>query len=152
MRDFVSLRDAVDRLLAESFVNPDRIFSWATGASRAMPLEIYETPEDVVVRALLPGVSAEDLDVNYQQGMLTLRAKTEAPAAHDDWTWHAREFGYGETTRTVALPREVDADRSEATLQDGLLTLRLPKAEAARPKLIRITPRAAIGAGGGSGS
>ncbi len=151
-RDFVSLRDAVDRLFEESFVNPDRLFSVTGVAARAMPLEIYETPDQIVVRALCPGVKPDGLDVSYQQGVLTLRARTQAPAAHDDWTWHLREFGYGEMTRTIALPREVDADRAEAHFVDGILTLTLPNAEAAKPKQIKIEAQAQIGAGTGSQS
>jgi HSP20 family protein len=138
LRDFVSLRDAVDRLFEESFVHPDRLFSAAAAASRQMPLEIYETPEELVVRALIPGVPRDQLDVQYQDGTLTLRAKTQPPAAHDDWTWHVREYGYGETVRTMTLPKQIDADSAEATFTDGVLTLTLPKAASARPRSIRI--------------
>lgn len=150
VRDFVSLRDAVDRLFEESFVHPDRLFSMAGTAARTMPLEIYETPEELVVRALLPGVTQDNLDLQYQQGVLTLRAKTETPSAHDDWTWHLREFGYGEMIRTVTLPKEIDVDRAEAKFADGILTLTLPKAEQAKPKQIRIATQGQIGSGTGS--
>ncbi len=138
LRDFVSLRDAVDRLFEESYVSPERLFTWGTTTARPMPVEMYETPDELVVRALTPGVSPENLDVQYQQGTLVLRAKTEPPAAHDDWTWHVREFGYGEMTRTFTLPKDVDADRAEASFEHGILTLRLPKVEEAKPKTIRI--------------
>ena len=141
LRDFVSLRDAVDRLFEESVVSPDRLFSWSGVGTRAMPLEIYETPDELVVRALTPGVKPDALDVQYHQGVLTLRARTETPQAHDDWTWHVREFGYGEMVRTVTLPRDIDIDRAEANFVDGILTLTLPKAEQAKPKQIKITPQ-----------
>ena len=138
LRDFVSLRDAVDRLFEESFVSPDRLTSWRGTGTRPMPLEIYETADELVVRALTPGVSPDQLDIQYQQGTLTLRARTETPAAHDDWAWHVREFGYGEMVRTVSLPREIDADRAEASFEHGVLMLRLPKAEEAKPRQIPI--------------
>jgi HSP20 family protein len=147
LRDFVSLRDAVDRLFEESFVSPERLLAAGASGGRTMPVEIHETPDELVVRALMPGVSPENLDVQYQQGTLTLRARTEPPAAHDDWSWHLREFGYGEMTRTFTLPREIDAERAEASFQHGILTLRLPKAEAAKPKTIRLS---ATGQGGQS--
>jgi HSP20 family protein len=151
MRDFVSLRDAVDRLFEESFVSPERLFSWAFGTGgRAMPLEIYETPDELVIRALMPGVTPENLEVQYQQGVLALRGRTEAPPAHDDWTWHLREFGHGEMTRTVTLPREIDPDQAQATFENGILTLRLPKREEAKPKTIRVVPAVQIGSGGTS--
>jgi HSP20 family protein len=149
LRDFVSLRDAVDRLFEESFVHPDRLYSMVGSAARTMPLEIYETPDTVVVRALLPGVTQEDLDVQYQQGVLSLRARTRGPEGDDGWTWHLREFGYGEIARSVTLPKEVDADGAGATFADGILTLTLPKSEQAKPKQIRIAPGARIGAGSG---
>lgn len=151
LRDFVSLRDAVDRLFEESFVSPDRLTSWRGTATRPMPLEIYETPDELVVRALTPGVSPDQLDIQYQQGTLTLRARTETPAAHDDWAWHVREFGYGEMVRTVSLPREIDAARAEASFEHGVLTLRLPKAEEAKPRQIPIGgQQVQIGSGSGS--
>ncbi|HET7678317.1 MAG TPA: Hsp20/alpha crystallin family protein [Candidatus Limnocylindrales bacterium] len=150
LRQFVSLRDAVDRLFEESVVNPDRLFSWTTAGARTMPLEIHETPDDIVVRALVPGVSPEALDVQYQQGVLTLRARTETPSAHDDWIWHLREFGYGEMTRTVSLPREIDVDQAQATFEHGVLTLRLPKAAEAKPRTIRVESPSRIGAGSGA--
>ncbi len=146
-RDVMTLRDAVDRLFEESFVNPDRLFSLIGRGSRPMPLEVYETGDELVVRALVPGVTEDNLDVQYQQGMLTIRAKTETPAAHDDWTWHLREIGYGEMTRTLTLPREIDVDHAQASFKDGILTLHLPKAPEARPKQIKVSSAAQIGAG-----
>ena len=138
LRDFVSLRDAVDRLFEESFVSPERLFSTVGGGTRSMALEVYETPDQVVVRALCPGVTPEDLDVQYDQGVLTLRARTETPAAHDDWTWHLREFGYGEMTRSISLPTQIDADKAHAEFMNGILSLYLPKAESARPRQIKV--------------
>ena len=147
LRDFVSLRDAVDRLFEESVVSPDRLFSWSGVGTRAMPLEIYETPDELVVRALTPGVKPDALDVQYHQGVLTLRARTETPQAHDDWTWHVREFGYGEMVRTISLPRQIDAEKANATFEHGILTLRLPKAEGAKPRQIPVTGAAQLSSG-----
>lgn len=146
-RDFVSLRDAVDRLFEESFVNPDRLFSWTGITARTMPLEMYETPEEIVVRALVPGVAPDKLEVSYQQGVLTLRAQTETPPSQDDWVWHFREFGSGEMIRSISLPKAVDPDRAQATFENGILTLRLPKAEHEKPKQIKVTAVAQIAGG-----
>ncbi len=147
LRDFVSLRDAVDRLFQESVVSPERLFSPTSAMALRLPLEIYETPEEIVVRALTPGVTSDNLEVNYQQGVLTLRARTQTPETHDDWTWHVREFGYGEMVRSITLPKEIDADRAHAEFQDGILTLRLPKSEQAKPKQIRVGTPTQIGSG-----
>jgi len=151
LRDFVSLRDAMDRLFEESFVSPDRLFSGTAGSARIMPVEIVETPDDVVVRALVPGVTPENLDVQYHQGVLTLKARTETPQAHDDWTWHVREFGYGEMTRAISLPRPIDVEHADAAFENGILTLRLPKSEQAKPKQIKVSAsQGQIGAGAAS--
>ena len=147
IRDFVSLRDAMDRLFEDSFVSPERLFTVASGVGRTLPIEVYETSEEIVVRALCPGVTPEQLQVSYQQGILTLRAQTKSPETHDDWTWHVREFGYGEMARSFTLPKEIDADRAEAHFQDGVLTLRLPKSEQAKPKQIRVATQAQLSAG-----
>ncbi|MGC8633138.1 MAG: Hsp20/alpha crystallin family protein [Candidatus Limnocylindrales bacterium] len=138
-QDFVTLRDAMDRLFEQSFVDPGRLLSF-DGSPRSMPLEVYETPDSVVVKALVPGVTPEQLDVTYDRGTLTLRAKTEAPSAHDDWTWHLREIGYGEYSRAINLPTPVKTENAQTDFQNGVLTLRLPKVEEALPKQIRITP------------
>jgi HSP20 family protein len=149
-QDFVTLRDAMDRLFQESFVDPARLLS-AGGASRAMPLEVYETPDMVVVKALVPGVSPEDLEVSCEDGTLTLKARTEAPQAHDDWTWHLREIGYGEFSRSIRLPAKVDVDAADANFENGILTLTLPKAAEAKPTRIPVTAAARLGAGSSSG-
>jgi HSP20 family protein len=146
-REFVSLRDAVDRLFEESIVNTDRLFSLIGTPVRAMPLEVYETPDEMVVRAMVPGVKPDNLQVEYQDGVLTLRAKTEAGPSRDDWTWHLKEIAYGEVVRSITLPKAIDVDRAEATFADGVLTLRLPKAEHAKPKQIKVVPQAQLTAG-----
>jgi HSP20 family protein len=145
-QDFVTLRDAMDRLFQESFVDPARLLS-VGGSSRTMPLEVHETPETVVVKALLPGVSPDDLDVVCEDGVLTLRAKTETPQANDDWTWHLREIGYGEFTRSIRLPARIDVEKADARFENGILTLTLPKAADAKPARISVAPAAQIDAG-----
>ena len=145
-RDFVTLRDAVDRLFEESFVDPARFLSIGVG-SRTMPLEIYETPDAVTVKALVPGVSPSDLDVTFQDGVLTIKAKTETPQASDDWNWHLREIGYGEYSRSVSLPTKIDVDKADSRFENGILTLTLPKAAESRPTRISIQPAAQITAG-----
>jgi HSP20 family protein len=149
-QDFLTLRDAMDRLVQESFVDPARLLS-VGGASRTMPLEIYETPDAIVVKALLPGVSPADLEVTSQEGVLTLRAKTESPQASDNWTWYLREIGYGEFSRSVRLPTEIDADQSEAHFENGVLSLTLPKVAKAEPRRIEIKPVAQIELASASG-
>jgi HSP20 family protein len=139
LRDFVSLRNAMDQLFEESFVRPDRLFSLVAGSTRTMPMEVYETDDAYVVKALVPGVQKDNLSIQYQDGALTLQATAQSDSgAHDDWTWHIREIPYGSFTRTVSLPKGVDVDRASAAFVDGVLTLTLPKAAEAKPRQITI--------------
>ena len=146
-RDVMSLRDAMDRLFEESFVAPERI--WATfAAGRTVPLEIYETGDAIVCRALVAGANPENLDIQVDRGVLTIKAKFEAPKVDDERTvWHLREIGYGEVTRTVTLPVEVDAEKAQANFEHGILTLTLPKVEAYKPKKIAIDVKPQLTAG-----
>lgn len=153
LRDFMTLRDAMDRLFEDSFVSPGRWFNITSNGNGNgyLPLDIYETPEEIVLRAYVPGVTPDNLDVNYQQGVLTLRAKTVAPEVGENARWYLRELGAGEVIRQVTLPREIDVDHARASFEHGVLTLQLPKTPEAKPKQIKIgTTAHQIGAGGQS--
>ena len=140
LRDFVTLRDAMDRLFEDSFVSPSRWFNIAGNGTGSgyLPLDIYETQDDVVVRAFVPGVTPDNLDVNYQQGVLTLRAKSATPEVDEDFRWYLHEITTGEVIRQVTLPRDVDVDHARASFEHGVLTLQLPKTAEAKPKQIKI--------------
>jgi HSP20 family protein len=139
LREFTTLRDAMDRLFEDSFVNPGSLYSVAgNGGSRYLPIDLYETPDDFIVRAHVPGVTPEGLDVSYQQGVLTLRATSKAAETQESWRWYVREIGAGEVTRQISLPREIDVDRAAASFENGVLTLTLPKSATAKPRKIEI--------------
>jgi HSP20 family protein len=150
LRDFMTLRDAVDRLFDDSFVNPGNWYSVAgSGGSRYLPIDVYETPDELVVRAYVPGVSPDELEVNYQQGVLSLRATTEAPETQDGWRWYLHEIPSGEVTRQISLPREIDVDQAKANFENGVLTLTMPKSAGSKPKKISIGTGARTGNGQG---
>ena len=105
------------------------------------PLNIYTRGDDLVVEALLPGVSPEDVQVAVERGVLMIAAKRhgwEEAGTEQGPTWYVREIGGGHFKRSISLPFPVDVDKAQASYSNGLLTLTLPKAEAARPKQIRI--------------
>jgi HSP20 family protein len=141
----MSLRDAMNRLFETSVVRPA---SWASvttsGAGATFPLNIYTQDENLIVEALLPGVSLEDVQVSVDQGVLSIAAKrhgwqpAEGQEAAQQPGWYLREIVGGQFRRAFSLPFPVDADKAQATYTNGVLTLTLPKAEAARPKQIRI--------------
>ncbi len=136
--EMVSLRHAMDRLFEDSFVNP---VSWRTigGSEGITPaLDVHETDNEIVVTAVLPGIRAEDVDITMVGQTLTLRGefKEDEKVQRDQYLY--RERRYGTFNRTLQLPVRVEGDKAEATFNDGILTLRIPKAEEVKPRQIRI--------------
>lgn len=139
-REMVSLRDAFNGLLQESFVRPG---SLPDGAGvLTLPLDIAETAEAFVVRASVPGVRPEDVQVTVHGDTLTIQARSEQAEERKGEAWHLRERRTGTFRRSVSLSVPVDADRATAEHDHGVLTLTLPKAESAKPKQIRVGPAA----------
>src|SRR5919205_934451 len=112
LRDFMSLRDAVDRFFDDRWVSPGSWLTWSATGTQYLPLDVYETPDAFVVRALVPGVGPDGIDIQYQQGVLTLRTKIEAPELQEGATWLVHEIAAGQSIRQVTLPRAVDVDHA----------------------------------------
>jgi HSP20 family protein len=149
LRDFMSMRDAMDRMFEDRWVSPGNWLTWSSLGTNYLPLDIYETADHIVVRAVVPGVEADGIDIQFQGGVLTLRAKSEEPEIPQDSTWLIHEVTPGEYIRQVTLPRAVEADNAQTTFQNGVLTLTLPKTADAKPKQIKVEPTKQIGAGSG---
>ncbi len=135
-RDFVSLREAMNTLLEDSFVRP---FAAANGvATRSVPVDIWQTENELVVRASVPGVRPEELSISVLNGVLTLKAEHKATEAAPGAHMLRQEIGYGSWERSFELPFSVQADKAEARFEHGILTVSLPKAEEAKPRQIKI--------------
>jgi len=147
LQDFMSLRQAMDRMFEDRWVSPGSWLTWSSPGTNYLPLDIYESADDIVVRAVVPGVTAEGIDLQFQGGVLTLRARSEEPAIPDGATWLVHEVTPGEFIRQVTLPRTVDAERAQTTFENGVLTLTLPKTADAKPKQIKVQAAKRIGAG-----
>ena len=147
LRDFMSMRDAMDRMFEDRWVSPGNWLTWSSVGTNYLPLDIYETADDIVVRAVVPGVSADGIDIQFQGGVLTLRAKTEEQEIPEGSTWLVHEVTPGEYIRQVTLPRSIDADKAGTTFEHGVLTLTLPKTADAKPKQIKVEATKQIGAG-----
>ncbi len=130
------LSDAVEQLLNESWVMPRSLFGGWTGTSR-IPLDLYETDEAYVVTALMPGVPNDKVDIQLEQHTLTIRGETTVERPKDAH-YLIQERTSGAIERSIRLPVAVDADKISASLKDGVLTIRLPKVEHARPRRITI--------------
>ena len=156
--DFVHLRDAMQQLLEDSFVPARGSRSgWGRAMPRPVPLDVYATPDEAVVMAAVPGMNPQDLEITYNQNTLTLSGSVPSAAESEQGknaTWFLRELWSGQFQRTVTLPFEVDAGKAEASFEHGIVRIRLPKAERAKPQKIAIKSgsgqQEAIGAGAGS--
>jgi HSP20 family protein len=134
--NMVSLRDAMDRLFEESVVGPR---GWAAPAGGSVPsVDMYETESELVITAAIPGVSADDVEITVVGDVLTIKGESKSETGSERASYHRQERRYGAFMRSVALPVAVQVDKSEAKFADGVLTLTLPKAEAAKPHSIRI--------------
>jgi HSP20 family protein len=143
--EMVSLRSAMDRLFEDSFVSP---LTWRTLASGETiappPVDVQETDDEIVVTAALPGMKADDVDITMTGQTLTLRGefKGDDEVSKDQYLYRERRFG--SFNRTVQLPVRVQGEKADATFVDGVLTLRIPKAEEVKPRQIRISAGAGV--------
>jgi len=136
----LSLREAMDRLFEESFLRPGFLGA-NDSAAGLMPLDMYETQDEVVVKAAIPGVKPEDIEVTVTGDLLTIKGefKSENDERDEKRNYHRQERRYGSFSRQVALPTSVNSDACQADFENGVLTLTLPKAEEAKVKKVQIT-------------
>jgi HSP20 family protein len=140
--ELLSLRQAMDRLFEESFIRPRGLLP---DEGFAMPLDVYSTPDALVVEAALPGVKPEDVEISVLGETLTLTAISSSEQRAEESGYLFQEVRRGHFSRTVSLPTSLKPDAATATFEHGMLRLSIPKAEAARPRQIRITPTTEAG-------
>ncbi len=136
-RDLVSLRDAMDRLFEESFIHPTRLLPRVFG-EQTPAIDMYQTPESVVVRATLPGIKPEEVDISILGDTLTIKGETRAEESIKREEYLCQERRYGAFSRSVTLPAGLKIEKAEAAFENGVLTLTIPKAEEAKPKQIKV--------------
>lgn len=131
--EMMSLRDAVNQLLEESFVSPFRLLQ----PTNIVPVDVYETDEAFIVKAFMPGLTPDQLNISIEQNLVTIRGepKTDQP---DGLRPIRVETQLGPFTRQITLPMEIDAEHVQAELDNGVLTLTLPKLPEAKPRKIQI--------------
>jgi HSP20 family protein len=130
----VTLREAMDRLFDDAFTHP---FAAGTGWS-APAIDMYQTDDEVVVKAAVPGLKAEDVQISVTGEVLTLRGEFKEKNEAKEKAFHIREQRYGTFERSMTLPVRVVAEKAKAEFEDGILTIMLPKAEEVRPKMITV--------------
>jgi HSP20 family protein len=141
--EFVSLRDAMDRLFSDSFPSGAfRGLSSTNGSGRFnLPLDVYGSDNEIVVIAAVPGIEPDQIELTVNQNTVTIRGELRNVASSEDAknaTWYLHELPYGKFQRSLTLPVDVDVAKADATFDHGILKLRLPKAESAQPKQIKV--------------
>ena len=139
MRNLASFQDEMNRMF-------NQFFQGGTGEEAgwgvrtwAPPVDIYETDDALILKAELPGVSKDDVSIDIHQNTLILRGQRKHEAEVKEENYHRVERAYGTFQRSFMLPTLVDQEHVQATYTDGVLELRLPKSEAAKPKRIAIS-------------
>jgi len=130
------LRDEIDRLF-ESPLGETRTSQLLSGWTPA--LDVYEEQDHFIVKAELPGLKKEDIEVSFHDGGLSISGERKSETKHEDAEVYRAERFFGRFQRTVTLPAPVAVDKAKASYQDGVLTVTLPKTEEARPKHIDVS-------------
>lgn len=107
-------------------------------AARLPKVDVLDRDQEIVVKAELPGVQKDDLDVSLSDNTLTIKATTRHEAEEEQGEYYRREMSRGEFQRTLTLPSDVDSDKVKANFKDGILELTLPKIETAKRKAIKV--------------
>lgn len=133
--DLVTMQQAMDRLFDEAW--PRRGTGWREGERIAvLPVDVYSTADELVLKASVPGVDPESVEITIEGDALTIRGQTLAPLENVDY--YIQERRHGPFGRTLTLNVAVETDQAEATFENGELTLIIPKAKEARPKVIKV--------------
>lgn len=134
----VTLSDAVNRLMQDAVMRP----GYALAASGEAPMNIIERQDSYFIQVALPGVHPEGVELTSQQNTITIKAHRDNPLPQMAGTEHLgyllAEFGAGDLVRTVTLPKEFQADKIEASLDRGILTVKVPIAQSAQPRRISV--------------
>jgi HSP20 family protein len=138
MQNILSLQQEMNRMFHEFArgVNSEDT-SWGT-STWVPPVDVYETDEGFVLKAELPGVQKDHLHIEVHDRTLTIRGERKPETEIPEDRYHRRERSYGSFQRVFTLPTPVDAEKVQANAHDGVLELRLPKHETAKPKRIAI--------------
>jgi HSP20 family protein len=134
------LRSEMDRLVSDFFGPVVGVYTPRWTAARRFPaLNVWEDGDNLFAEAEVPGLASEDIDVSVVGTDLTIRGHRRSQQ-REGMGYHRQERGVGEFNRVLRLPIEVEAAKVEASLTDGVLLVKLPKAEAAKPKKIKVQP------------
>ncbi len=135
-RDFLSLQNEVGRVFEKTFgpggEKGTKGFAWAPA------IDAYETDTDVIVKADVPEVEADDIDITLSEDSLTLKGERKFTEEVDEDNYYRLERRYGTFQRSIPIPGAIKRDNISADYKDGVLTITIPKAEESRPKQVKV--------------
>lgn len=135
-QDFFSMRSLVDRLFENAL--GERTWGWSQPWVDELAMDVVENEDEFIVKASLPGINPDDLDIIYSGNTLTIKGEVKSEEEKDSVRYHLRERRYGNFSRSITLPAAVDSEGIAAKYEAGVLELRLPKVEEAKPKRIAV--------------
>jgi HSP20 family protein len=133
-RDMETLRDRLDHIFSDTDVTREK----ATNGPLVPPVDIHETESEIIVKASMPGIKTEDIEVQVDRGVLTIRGESHEKRDESKGMWHVHERRFGSMYRSFTLPVPVKEDEAEATMRDGVLEVHLPKSEPSTGKRITV--------------
>lgn len=137
-REMASLQERMNRLFSDFRVRAPLGEEEITQGAWVPPVDIYETAESIVLEVELPGITKEDIGVEVKDNTLTLKGDKKFEKEVKEENYHRVERSYGAFQRVFTLPSTVQQDKVRAKFKDGILEIRLPKVEEAKPKQIKV--------------
>ena len=136
-REFAQLQDRLNRAFSDAYARSDE--GLLTSGSWVPSVDIYQgTAHEIVLKAEVPGMKRDDIDITVDNGTLTIKGEKKVSGEVKENQFHRVERQYGTFTRTFSLPQTIDANHVSAEYQDGVLTVKLPMREEAKPRQIKV--------------
>lgn len=132
--EFVSLREAMDRLFEDSFIPRAGV------AGRGVASNLYETADSFILQIPMPGVKPEDVEITVQQDTLSVKWQTSVNVP-ENATTHWTGFATSQHQQNFTLPAAINSEKTEASYENGILTLNLPKAEHVKARTVKVTAK-----------
>lgn len=142
-QEMMDMRQRMNRMF-EDFApmqGRESMGEWPQGMAQNLPLDVSEDEESYTVRASIPGINPEDVEITLNNNMLTISGETRAESESEKGQYHVRERRFGRFSRTISLPANIDDGQIDASSENGVLTIRLPKKEESKPRRISIGNR-----------
>ncbi len=136
-RELSSMQDRINRIFGDAYRRSDE--DVLKGGDWTPPVDIFENKDhEIVLRAELPGLKREDIDIRVENSTLTLRGERKQETEANQDNYHRVERSYGSFSRSFSLPTTVNTEKVSATFADGVLTITLPTREEAKPRQIQV--------------